>query len=63
MRSNGGNAGLLLSLSKPHLELEDILCLLTSTGLDIEGKMSEGSLKSSSGSLNGDFSGLEANSD
>lgn len=63
MRSNSGDTSLLFSLGKPHLEFEAVLGFLSSSGLDIEGKMSEGSLKSSSGSLDGDFSGLVRNSD
>jgi hypothetical protein len=58
VRRDSGNTGLLLSLGEPHLELEAVLGLLSSSCLDIEGKMSEGSLKSSSGTLDGDFSGL-----
>lgn len=64
LRSDGGNASLLLSLGHPDLELElSDLGLLVSDLLDGEGDVLEGSLKSSSLTLDGDFSGLEINID
>jgi hypothetical protein len=64
LRSDGSNAGLLLSLGHPELESQfsNTLLFVINFG-DGERNVLEGSGDATSGTLNGDFSGLEFNID
>ena len=63
LRSDGGNAGLLLSLGHPELELQLSNTLFVFSLGNGERNVLERSSDGSSGTLNGDFSGLEINID
>jgi len=61
--SNGGNAGLLLSLGHPELESQFSNTLFVFSLGNGERNVLESSGDGTSGSLNGDFSGLEIDFD
>ena len=63
LRRDGGNAGLLLSLGHPELESQFSNTLFVFTLGDGERNVLESSSDGSSGTLDGDFSGLEINID
>ena len=53
----------MLLLGEPHLELKNFLLLSVHTLDNIKSKMSEVSLEDSSGTLDGDFSGVAGDVD
>jgi len=63
LRADGGNAGLLLSLAQPELESQFSNTLFVFNLSDGERNVLEGSGDGTSGTLDGDFSGLEINID
>jgi len=63
LRADGGNAGLLLSLGQPELESQFSNTLFVFSLRNGERSVLESSGDGSSGTLDGDFSGLEINLD